>query len=118
MASAKEHAVIGAGVGAVTWFLYCKLFDRPLELGELLVAAGVGLIGGVLPDLLEPALHPNHRRFCHSVGGSALLACLNNGVSRNTQIPAEGRAAVHLISLGFFSHLIADSQTPKGLPWV
>jgi membrane-bound metal-dependent hydrolase YbcI (DUF457 family) len=118
MANAKQHALIGASVGAVGWFLYCKLVDRPVEIGEVLLAAGVGMIGGLLPDILEPAIHPNHRRFFHSYAATALLAHANHHVSRNTEIPAEGRAAVHLISLGFFSHLTADSQTPKGLPWV
>jgi inner membrane protein len=117
MANARQHAVIGAGVGAVCWVLYCKLVDRRIQVGEVVLAAGVGMIGGLLPDLLEPAIHPNHRRFFHSYAATALLAHANHHVSRNTQIPAETRAAIHLISLGFFSHLAADAHTPKGLPW-
>lgn len=118
MANAKQHALIGAGVGAVGWFLYCKLVDRPIEIGELLLATGVGMIGGLLPDFLEPALHPNHRQFFHSYAAGVVLAHANHHVSRNTQMPAHARAAVHLISLGFLSHLAADAQTPNGLPWV
>jgi inner membrane protein len=118
MANAKQHALIGASVGAVGWLLYCKLLDRPIEVGELLLAAGVGMIGGLLPDLLEPAIHPNHRRFFHSYAATPLLAQANRHVSQSTQMPAETRAAIHLISLGFFSHLAADAHTPKGLPWV
>jgi inner membrane protein len=118
MANAKEHAVIGAGVGAVGWLLYCKLVDRPIEVGEVLLAAGVGMIGGLLPDLLEPAIHPNHRQFFHSYAVTALLAHANHHVSRNTQLPTETRTVIHLISLGFYSHLAADAHTPKGLPWV
>jgi inner membrane protein len=118
MANAKQHALIGAGVGAVGWFLYCKLFDRPVEVGEVLLAAGVGMIGGLLPDLLEPAIHPNHRQFFHSYAATALLAHANHHVAKNVQLPADARAGIHLISLGFFSHLAADAHTPKGLPWV
>jgi len=118
MANAKQHALIGAGVGAVGWLLYCKLVDRPVQVGEVLLAAGVGMIGGLLPDLLEPAIHPNHRRFFHSYGATALLAHANRHVSQQTQMPADTRAAIHLVSLGFFSHLAADAHTPKGLPWV
>lgn len=116
MANAKQHAVIGAGVGAVCWLLYCKLVDRPIQVGEVVLAAGVGMIGGLLPDLLEPAIHPNHRRFFHSYAATALLA-RESSCFPNTQIPAETRAAIHLISLGFLSHLAADAHTPKGLPW-
>ena len=118
MASAKQHALIGTGVGAVSWLLYCKLVDRPVRVGEVLLGAGVGMIGGLLPDLLEPAIHPNHRRFFHSYAVTALLADANHCVSQQTQMPAERRAAIHLISLGFLSHLAADAHTPKGLPWV
>jgi hypothetical protein len=32
------------------------------------------------------------------------------------QMPVVARAAIHLISLGFLSHLTADVQTPRGLP--
>lgn len=118
MANAKQHALIGAGVAAVGWFVYCKVVERPVTLGEVLLAAGVGMIGGLVPDLFEPALHPNHRRFFHSYVATALLTHANHHVSRNTQIPPEARATIHLISLGFLSHLAADAQTPKGLPWV
>src|ERR1700736_2048406 len=48
-----------------TTALYCKLVDRPVEVGEVLLSAGVGIIDGLLPDLLEPAIHPNHRPFFH-----------------------------------------------------
>ncbi|HXN25208.1 MAG TPA: metal-dependent hydrolase [Candidatus Dormibacteraeota bacterium] len=118
MANAKQHALIGAGIGAVGWLLYCKLVDCPVEVGEVLLAVGVGMVGGLLPDLLDPAIHPNHRRFFHSYAATALLAHANRHVSQNAQMPAETRAAIHLISLGFFSHLAADAHTPKGLPWV
>lgn len=118
MANAKQHALIGAGVGAVGWLLYCKLVDRSVDVGEVLLAAGVGMIGGLLPDLLEPAIHPNHRRFFHSYAATALLAHANRHVSQQLQMPADTRAAIHLISLGFVSHLAADAHTPRGLPWV
>lgn len=118
MANAKQHALIGAGVGVVGWLLYCKLLDRPAQVGEVLLAAGGGMIGGLLPDVLEPAIHPNHRRFFHSYVATALLAHANRYVSRHMQMPAETRAAIHLVSLGFVSHLATDAHTPKGLPWV
>ncbi len=118
MANAKEHAITGAGAGALGWFLYCKVVDRPVKLGELLVAGGVGMVGGLVPDLLEPAFHPNHRQFFHSLAASALLVKANHHISQNEQIPAEARGAVHLLSLGYLSHLAADGQTPKGLPLV
>jgi|SRR5579863_293195 len=116
MANAKEHAMIGAGVGALGWFLYCKVVDRPIKFGELVAAGGVGMVGRLLPDLLEPALHPNHRQFFHSLAASALLVKANHHLWQSRLVPAEARGAVHLLSLGYLSHLAADGQTPKGLP--
>jgi len=38
-----------------------------------LVHAAMAAVCGTLPDVLEPALHPNHRQFYHSLGFAALL---------------------------------------------
>ena len=116
MASGKQHVLIGAGIGVAAWLLYCKFADRPINLLETALAAGVGAIGGLVPDLLEPALHPNHRRFFHSYAAGGLLAIANHHVLQNRAIDPGLRAAVHLGSLGFASHLWADAGTPKGLP--
>jgi inner membrane protein len=118
MASAKQHMLIGVGAAVVGWFVYCKLAERPLDLGEVLLAAGVGAFGGLVPDLLEPAIHPNHRQFFHSYVAGALLVHANRHISRNAQIPADVRGAIHLASMGFLSHLFADAQTTKSLPWI
>lgn len=118
MASGKQHILIGAGIGVAAWLVYCKLADRPVKLLETALAAGVGAIGGLVPDLLEPALHPNHRQFFHSYVASGLLVVANHHVLRNREIDPALRAAVHLGSLGFASHLLADAGTPKGLPLV
>jgi membrane-bound metal-dependent hydrolase YbcI (DUF457 family) len=118
MASGKQHALIGAGVAMAGWFVYCKLVERPLELGDVLLVAGVGAIGGLVPDLLEPANHPNHRQFFHSYAAGVFLVHANRHLSRNPQVPAEVRGTVHLASVGFLSHLLADAQTPKSLPWI
>lgn len=117
MASGKQHMVIGAAVGAAAWLLFCKLSNRPVNLAETAIAAGIGAIGGVVPDLFEPALHPNHRAFFHSYSAAGLLAVANHHLSRNNQIDPALRAAIHLGSLGFASHLWADAGTPKGLPF-
>lgn len=117
MASAKQHMLIGAGVAAVGWMFYCKIVERPLNLGEIVLVAGVGMIGGLAPDLFEPAIHPNHRQFFHSYVAAGLLMQANHHVARNANLRAETRAAIHLASLGFVSHLVVDAQTPKALPW-
>ena len=118
MASAKQHALIGGGLAAACWILNCKFVNRPVNLGEVLVAGGVGAVGGLLPDFLEPAIRPNHRRFFHSYVAGAFLVHANRELSKKVEIRSDTRRAVHLASLGFLSHLVADAQTQKGLPWI
>ncbi len=104
-------------MGAAAWLVYCELSDRPINLFETLIAAGIGAIGGLVPDLLEPAVHPNHRAFFHSYAAGGLLAVANDHLSRNRDIEPTVRAALHLGSVGFASHLWADAGTTKGLPF-
>lgn len=118
MASGKQHILIGAGVGVAAWLFYCKVADRPVKVLETALAAGIGAIGGLLPDLLEPALHPNHRQFFHSYVAGGFLVVANHHVSERSDVDPALRAALHLGSLGFASHLWADAGTPKGLPIV
>ena len=117
MASGKQHILIGSEVGVAAWLVYCKIAHRPVNLFETALAAGIGALGGLVPDLLEPALHPNHRAFFHSYAAGGLLAVANHHLSRNQDIDPAVRAAVHLGSLGFAIHLWADAGTPKGLPF-
>ena len=60
MPNAKQHAIVGAAVGVGAWYLYCRFSERPLDLGELLLAGGACALVGLLPDVFEPAIHPNH----------------------------------------------------------
>jgi hypothetical protein len=67
MANAKQHAVIAAIAGGGTYLAMCRFHERPLDFGELLVCAGLAIVAGTAPDLLEPATHPHHRQLAHSV---------------------------------------------------
>ncbi len=43
--------------------------------GKPVVHAALAAACGTLPDILEPAFHPNHRQFFHSIGFAGLLGC-------------------------------------------
>jgi membrane-bound metal-dependent hydrolase YbcI (DUF457 family) len=63
----RTHAFLGVTVGAATGVLVAP--EEP-DYAKLIVAMGAafgGYAGGILPDVLEPPLHPHHRDFCHSV---------------------------------------------------
>ena len=87
---------------------------------EGLITATFTSIGGLLPDILEPATDPNHRKFFHSV---AVL--LGIGYDQLEQIRKDQgsniefwRWLLNKLELGYLVHLLQDSGTPRGLPFM
>jgi inner membrane protein len=84
-----------------------------------IAAAALGAGFGTLPDLLEPALHPNHRQVFHSLAFAALLGF---GLYKTYVWQPETKAgnivrSVALIAgTAYIVHLIMDATTPKSLP--
>ena len=101
--------------------------------------------GGVLPDILEPALSPDHRQFAHGMIPAAAVAWFGQGKHREgcdalyvwaksapglgegvqsgssqAELPRWFRFIVagffRALPVGYVSHLIADATTPRGLP--
>ncbi|MET0029404.1 MAG: metal-dependent hydrolase [Candidatus Thiodiazotropha sp.] len=74
---------------------------------------------GTLPDLIEPALHPNHRQFFHSF---AMLGLVGYGLLKLYQWQPETREnellrSIALIVGGAYTvHLLMDARTAKSLP--
>jgi inner membrane protein len=116
MPNAKQHAILGAAVGLGAWYLYCRLTERPLDLGEFLLAGGAGAAFGLLPDLLEPAVNPHHRGLLHSYACAGLLSYGTKRVSENPTLHRDQKIQWTICSLSYLSHLLADGQTPMGLP--
>lgn len=116
----RAHKVIGAGAGTAVGLAKVirdrEQYDKLEGTGIVAVAAAGGMIGGMLPDILEPATSPNHRGVAHSF--LALLCLILLGVflwnrkDKITLVQAFGEGLV----AGCVSHLAADSLTPKGLP--
>jgi len=84
------------------------------------VVSILGVIGGALPDKIEPAsIGPHHRQFFHSL---VTLGAVGYGVYKAYKWEPETewekflRIGAIMLGVGYASHLIADSTTPKGLP--
>lgn len=116
MANRKQHAVVAAALGLGVYAFRCHRSAERFTLLGALKATAVTVLGGLVPDVLEPALHPNHRSFCHSVSGGGLLAGGAGVASRNIQLGEELTFYAGLFVLGYISHLLLDSTTPKGVP--
>jgi inner membrane protein len=118
----------------------CAETHRTINLlagGAILAAAhqngkGVGLpdpISGALlcswcarlPDVVEPAFHPNHRQFFHSV---AFMTLLGAGLYRTYQWQPETRGealvrgALLVGGSAYMLHVLADACTTKSIPLV
>lgn len=76
---------------------------------------------GTLPDLLEPAIHPNHRQFFHSIMFAGMVSY---GVYKTYKWhPEEPRLqllrwALLIAGGAYLTHLAMDGFTTKSLPLV
>lgn len=89
--------------------------ERPV-MGAILAAGFTKL-----PDMLEPAVHPNHRQFFHSVTFAGMLGLVAHKVYHwRPDNPKD--ETVRFISLvcmsAYFIHLLLDAGTPKSLPLI
>lgn len=85
------------------------------------VGGGLGALLGTLPDILEPADHPNHRQFFHGLLFAAILGYLGYKLYKwKPEEPwQEVVRMVGMIAIGaYLIHLAMDASTPKSLPVV
>ena len=118
MPNGKTHMLVGAGVG-----LGVALIDKDKHQISHNPAFGafIGAISGKLPDIIEPALNPNHRQFFHSytvmtASIAAILKVYKWSPDKNFEKLIRGFVLIG--GCAYLSHLICDSTTPKGLPLV
>jgi membrane-bound metal-dependent hydrolase YbcI (DUF457 family) len=122
MPNAQQHLVVGLAAGAITSALIQmsrQAADPSLRFdwGHLLLCAGAGGAAAMLPDLLEPAVHPWHRGFFHSVTAAFAVACLLSE-TRKHRLPKFTRMLLLAAAAGYGSHLAADALTPRSIPLI
>jgi inner membrane protein len=128
MPNRSKHMAMGAIVGGVAAVLIdlalqnqqfqqgeINTIDLSQTIGRAILGAGIGAVGGILPDILEPATDPNHRKSFHSV---AALYCLGFGLYKtyNGNLSIDAKHTITGASLAYASHLLLDAETPMGLP--
>lgn len=89
--------------------------------GRIIAVAGGGALCGTLPDLVEPATNPNHRRFFHSIAFAVTLAIALREIYI-WDVKTDGEKLLKVISLvaggAYLIHLLRDSTTKKSLPLI
>ena len=119
MANRAEHDFIGMIFGAGVTLLNEDEADKRVI--NPLTGALLGKYASRLPDILEPASHPNHRAFFHSW---VFFGILGLGMYKTWKWEAEDTSqkilkwALLVGGVAFASHLLRDSLTKKSLPVV
>ena len=87
-----------------------------------MVASSVlGLYAAKLPDMIEPALNPNHRKFFHSFTFGTGVSYAMYKVYKwepNDSVEKVLRGILLILGGAYLSHLILDASTPKSLPLI
>lgn len=116
--------------GAVTWLLLVG----HTEPKTAVLSTGIAGIAALLPDLDDPNSRVGrmvpviprlikttigHRGALHSLLGAICFTFITSAVLQhwNTQAYVYYQF-VSVITVGYVSHLIADSLTPRGVPWL
>ncbi len=121
MANFQSHLIAGT-ISAGTLDVGAKILKKEsVEPEEILLFGAdlsLGALGGLLPDILEPAIHPRHRKFFHSF---AFLIITGVGVWylwERTNIFKWIKWPVTILAVGVGVHLLMDSRTSSSLPLV
>jgi len=118
----REHVFIGI----IIFFVY-NFFNNTIINSVLYPLIGISIstmwyygvilaiIGSLIPDKLEPAYHWNHRDKFHSKK-TLRISCLIFSITAIIGLFSPLSFYISCFFLGYFFHLIADSQTKVGLP--
>lgn len=111
----------------------------PMSLGTLMVAIGANLIGGLTPDIDQPTadlwnklpagsligrilcpLLGGHRNISHSLIGIGLFAWLSHFILQRMShvLLVDMNIVWWGFMIGYVSHLIMDTFTHEGVPWL
>lgn len=120
MACAIEHAQFNFFVVAAGCAVVQHREGRPVDGTSVAMGAAAACLPS-LPDWFEPALHPNHRKFFHSL---VVVAGLTYGMHRlyKWETQDELQRLIRVVGLvagaAYLAHLARDAFTAKSLPLV
>ena len=129
MPNSKKHATVGGVLGLSLFAInnFIKQYNQKqsdpnykfdwTELALTSFAGGaIGAVAGLLPDILEPATSPNHRKIFHSTLTVIGLGMGLAHVQSTTKFGKEEKQVITTAGICYLSHLVLDSNTPAGLP--
>lgn len=75
MPGRETHKYVGAAAGLALAAAQAQQESKPHFLIEMMGGALGGMVGGIAPDWLEPAVCSWHRGICHSAAAGGVLVC-------------------------------------------
>jgi len=103
MPDGRTHKLVGAGAGAVYAGYRAKEESDPHWWIEVAGGAFGGYLGGMCPDVLEPAISSWHRGTAHSCAAGGGIVVLKNGLKAfgdACRESAENCKAIEMIQQG------------------
>lgn len=120
MARAAEHATFNLLAVSAVWALAGKKQDEQHIANSALAGLAAACLP-TLPDILEPATSPRHRKFFHSLAFAALLGV---GLKKLYDWEPDSdwdsllRLSGLLLGAAYLAHLARDAFTEASLPLV
>lgn len=117
MPNALTHQSVAA-VAIGGWIAQLEVKEGKKTMAPL-GGAALAAICTNLPDMLEPAIHPHHRQFFHSL---AFVGILGLGMCRlyewdtKTELERQMRFCLLVAGGSYLIHLAMDACTSRSLP--
>lgn len=100
--------------GVIQWLEWLDDPAKRFDWGELFLCTAAGGAAALLPDILEPADSPNHRKFFHSITAAGLVVYAMSG--RHTEGCSKPvLKLLTILGMGYLSHLALDCTTPRAI---
>ena len=119
MPCAATHQIVNFTATAA--FLASRPAEDQCGFAHPLLGGTATALLGSLPDIVEPAIHPHHRQFFHSL---TFAGALGYGVYKayewepKTQTEECLRIAALVFGAAYLMHLAADFTTSRSLPLI
>lgn len=120
MACAPQHASFNFFAVAAATAIVQQREGHPNGGAAISMGAAAACLPS-LPDILEPSLHPNHRRFFHSATFAVGMAFAMHRVYK-WEAEGEWEKLTRVLLLGaggaYLAHLALDALSAKSLPLI
>lgn len=119
MANGITHQLVASVVVGTACF-YSEP-NQQEKSGKPLAGTALAAVFTNLPDVFEPALHPNHRQFFHSWAFAGILGLTAHKIYKwepDNSFDASVRFVLLVGSAAYLLHLFLDAGTPKSLPLI